>query len=526
MNLLIFFYLLLFSKEIEVKISFSENNTLNNYTIINNTKLISKFNINSILNSTCACNFNNDIYYEGKNTFSSNFTIINNNSKEEIKNVKLLTNNNKFKSYYLLTPKNKEEYEIKIKTLCRLDDTIESNYKKAEFNLLQTSHYEYNNNDNYAILNFSFGFKNEKYSFSYIKFCNSESPYLSMFSCAIIFCVALIYLIFSTYVQLGQKIVQEINEEMNIQWYHGIFFICLGSCMLLIIYFFFDYIIYIFNGLVAFQCFICLQITLEFFIEKHIKRINPELLSKKYYNKLKLHNILSIIISLILVIIYFFNKHWIMNNIMAFGLVFTILSLILFKSFKVCFVFLICIFLYDTFWVFYSENIFSGNVMETTATKVNLPIKLEMPILFSTNPIKDCMLLGLGDIALPGMIVKYCKRFDQISIRLRKKNGYYIFSLILYIISVIIAMICMFVFKHGQPVLFYISPAFIFGLIGKSIYQDQFIDFWNGIELPPQNDKDNNKYTREINNENDKDNKNKKESEKIGEGEKLEMANE
>ena len=84
----------------------------------------------------------------------------------------------------------------------------------------------------------------------------------------------------------------------------------------------------------------------------------------------------------------------------------------------------------------------------------------------------------------------------------------------------------MFVFKHGQPVLFYISPAFIFGLIGKSIYQDQFIDFWNGIELPPQNDKDNNKYTRQVNNENDKDNKNKKESEKIGEGEKLEMANE
>jgi hypothetical protein len=81
------------------------------------------------------------------------------------------------------------------------------------------------------------------------------------------------------------------------------------------------------------------------------------------------------------------------------------------------------------------------------------------------------------------------------------------------------AVICVYVFEHGQPVLFYISPAFIFGLMGKSFYLNQLSDFWNGIELPKQNDNNNN---------NDKDSNNNshnQELHKINEGEKLEMVN-
>ena len=289
-------------------------------------------------------------------------------------------------------------------------------------------------------------------------------------------------------------------------------------CIINILFFFQLYYQYNYI-LVVIESFICLQFAFVFLIEKKIKEKRPNLLKKKYIFNMKLSNILSIIISLLLVLLYLYKKHWILNNIMAFGLVFTILSIILFKSFKVCFFFLLFIFLYDTFWVFYSEKIFKGNVMEEVATKLSLPIKLEIPILFSTNPIKDCMLLGLGDIALPGMVVKYCKTFDEICKKLNKKNGYYNLSIYLYIISVSTALICVFYFEHGQPVLFYISPAFIFGLMGKSFYLSQLSDFWNGIELPKQNDNNNN---------NDKDSNNNshnQELHKINEGEKLEMIN-
>ena len=60
--------------------------------------------------------------------------------------------------------------------------------------------------------------------------------------------------------------------------------------------------------------------------------------------------------------------------------------------------------------------------MVFAATSINLPIKLEMPIFFSPeHPLKTCLLLGLGDIVIPGFIIKFFKRFDFI----KKTNVYY-----------------------------------------------------------------------------------------------------
>jgi hypothetical protein len=516
----IFFLILTFSNQIEIKITLPYNDTFQNYTVYNDTKLNEKFNVETILNSSCECQYNTYFFYEKSSFLTTNFSIITNDTKNLLHNVELRTNNKDIKSYYLLTPKhNNEEYELKIKSKCNNEYNIDSNYQLGQYYPLRTTHKEYNNNKNYAILKFSFIYKSNKYEFSYLKYCNSEGIYLSIISSLILFIIALIYLILSTNFQLGQKIIKEMNEEMNIKWWHGILFVILGSCILLIFYFFIKYIITILNILVAIESFICLQFAFNFLIEKKIKENKPNLLKKNYIFNMKLSNILSFFFSIVLVLLYLYKKHWILNNIMAFGLVFTILSIILFKSFKVCFFFLLFIFLYDTFWVFYSEKIFKGNVMEEVATKLNLPIKIEMPILFSTNPIKDCMLLGLGDIALPGMVVKYCKTFDELCKKLNKKNGYYNLSIYLYIISVSTAVICVYVFEHGQPVLFYISPAFIFGLMGKSFYLNQLSDFWNGIELPNNNIHENN------NNNESNNNIRNQELNKINEGEKLEMVN-
>ena len=62
--------------------------------------------------------------------------------------------------------------------------------------------------------------------------------------------------------------------------------------------------------------------------------------------------------------------------------------------------------------------------MVVAVTSIQIQIKIEFPILFPNNPIKNCMLLGLGDILLPGMIIiKYCLRFDILKKRMDKKNG-------------------------------------------------------------------------------------------------------
>ena len=101
----------------------------------------------------------------------------------------------------------------------------------------------------------------------------------------------------------------------------------------------------------------------------------------------------------------------------------------------ICFLSLFLYFLYDTFWVFYSEKIFQENIMEVATISIRIPIKIEFPILFSDNPMNNCMLLGLVDIILPGIVVKYCRRFDLI----KNKNDpsfksfpFYYYNLFLY----------------------------------------------------------------------------------------------
>ena len=69
---------------------------------------------------------------------------------------------------------------------------------------------------------------------------------------------------------------------------HGIIFVILGSCVLLIFYFFLNYIINIINILVAIESFICLQFAFDFLIEKKIKEKRPNLLKKKYIFNMKL----------------------------------------------------------------------------------------------------------------------------------------------------------------------------------------------------------------------------------------------
>ena len=87
--------------------------------------------------------------------------------------------------------------------------------------------------------------------------------------------------------------------------------------------------------------------------------------------------------------------------------------------------------------------------MVVAATSLNLPVKLEIPILFDNHPLKSCMFLGLGDLVLPGLIIRFCHRFDFI----KKCNVYYFSSLGLYSIALCLSGIVVAVFKYPQPVL-------------------------------------------------------------------------
>lgn len=537
---LIYLNLLILISCIEVKLNFEKNQTIQNYTIINNDNIKNDlFIAEKLFFSKCKCNYNDDIFYVSSKYNLLNFTIntthpsSNNTNELEIEHPNLYINSKKINSEFTLTNINKTLYKLQIQTFCEnynfsninktnLEKTIKNKgiYKIESY--YEKNHPEFNDNSYFSFLNFTFYYNKTLYYFSFVKICLKDELWKEILSCGCVMLIAFVYIYLSTYMKINFKIFKEMEKMTDLKWYHVLLGVLGGSGMLVLIYLYKNYIFIFMNILIGFEAWICSFFTILFFVSEIFKKVFTPLQYKELNKKkfkilfgLNIYEIISSIISFIIIISYFITRHWIMNDIICFCLSFTILSVLVVKSFMICFLFLFGYFIYDTFWVFYSEKIFSENVMEVAATSIQVPVKIEFPILFSFNPFNNCMLLGLGDIILPGAVIKYCRRFDLIKHKNDpsfKSFSFYNYNLILYVISVSAAMIMMFGFNHSQPVLFYISPIFIIGLIFKACYNKCFLDFWKGLKLKKEN--------KEKKNKKRKNNEVKEEKEKIDENDK------
>ncbi|CAD2218478.1 minor histocompatibility antigen H13 [Angomonas deanei] len=146
---------------------------------------------------------------------------------------------------------------------------------------------------------------------------------------------------------------------------------------------------------------------------------------------------------------YFFTKHWIVNNILAFALGVTALESLPVSNFSTSYLLLAALFFYDIFWVFGSD------VMLTVATRVDGPIKFVFPQDI-TDTSKRMSLLGLGDMVVPGLFVCQVLVFSRDVV---KRGNFYFYAVVVaYFLSLVNTMGVMVYFKHGQPALLFIVP--------------------------------------------------------------------
>ncbi|GAB2265193.1 Signal peptide peptidase-like 1 [Dionaea muscipula] len=121
------------------------------------------------------------------------------------------------------------------------------------------------------------------------------------------------------------------------------------------------------------------------------------------------------------------SGHWLLNNLLGISICVAFVSHVRLPNIKICAMLLVCLFMYDIFWVFYSERFFGANVMVSVATqqasnpvhtvasslslpglqlitkKLELPVKIVFPrnLLGGVLPGRtttDFMMLGLGDM--------------------------------------------------------------------------------------------------------------------------------
>ncbi len=121
-----------------------------------------------------------------------------------------------------------------------------------------------------------------------------------------------------------------------------------------------------------------------------------------------------------LVLVFFVNSHrsWILQDILCLSLVLLIFKTLQLPNLKVSTILLSSALIYDVWWVFLQPLVVGGpSVMVEVATGgggngFRLPIVFAIPryTALGTNP--SLVMLGLGDVVLPGLLVAMARRRD------------------------------------------------------------------------------------------------------------------
>jgi signal peptide peptidase-like protein 3 len=173
---------------------------------------------------------------------------------------------------------------------------------------------------------------------------------------------------------------------------------------------------------------------------------------------------------------------------------------------------------YDIFWVFFSEQFFGANVMVSVATqqasnpahtvanslnlpglqsiskKLELPVKLVFPRSLLGGPVgggsrAEFMMLGLGDMAIPGMLLALVLCFDyrrnrelgnDTKLPVMRGCKYVWHALSGYTTGLIAALAAGILTRLPQPALLYLVPSTLGPVIFIAWIRSELKELWNG----------------------------------------------
>ncbi|CAF0962544.1 unnamed protein product [Adineta ricciae] len=205
------------------------------------------------------------------------------------------------------------------------------------------------------------------------------------------------------------------------------------------------------------------------------------------FGRYTLSEIVAFSLSVALVLVWIVTGHWLFMDVIATGLCISFIALVRLPNLKVSALLLLGLVIYDVFWVYFSQYIFTTNVMVRVATReaenplatiarrfnfnryraprLSLPGKIVFPSMQQQGRFS---LLGLGDIIMPGLVLCFVLRFES---RKRTNNlynndplslinrlTYFQCSLIGYCAGLLTATISSEVFKCAQPALLFLVP--------------------------------------------------------------------
>lgn len=181
-----------------------------------------------------------------------------------------------------------------------------------------------------------------------------------------------------------------------------------------------------------------------------------------------------------------------LNNFIAVCIVTELLNLLSLGSFMTAAAMLGGLLLYDVFWVFGSPHVFGDNVMVMVATSTAFegPMKLIFPS-WNESAANMYSVLGLGDVAAPGLLIALMLRFDRsrskdfgpnlIAEELAKETPnqspadktYFVTCIASYLIGLAITIGANSVSGAAQPALLYLVPSLLLGVFVMASYRSE-----------------------------------------------------
>ena len=277
-----------------------------------------------------------------------------------------------------------------------------------------------------------------------------------------------------------------------------------SSIALMTLFFFFDYVKHIISSLLM------LTSVYSFFIVISI-------LFEKLCVNVRLRNVCSILFTCAMTIEWMHSGNFVVHNILCSAICILGISVLKFPNLKVAQYFMGGLLIYDIYWVFFSSYLFKENVMVSVATKVSTnPLQsagqaLGIPLLIALKssmelPIKlivevsseKKLMLGLGDVMIPGMFVCFARKIDTSLSRSAKEDDeenprefieksldnenrnssssltYFHGSLLGYTIGLFIAFYVSFSFQAAQPALIYLVPGVLLPFYFNAWRRGQF----------------------------------------------------
>ncbi|GAA6080948.1 signal peptide peptidase-like 2 isoform X1 [Tachysurus ichikawai] len=185
---------------------------------------------------------------------------------------------------------------------------------------------------------------------------------------------------------------------------------------------------------------------------------------------------------------------WVLQDTMGMACCLYMMKILTLPSFRACTLLLVSLLVYDVFFVFITPYITKsgesimvevGGGPSDSSSQEKLPMVLKVPYLnFSAVVLcnRPFLLLGLGDICIPGLLIAYCHRFDVL---LQSSRVYFLVSTVGYSVGLVLSFACALLMRAAQPALLYLVPCSLLCSLVVALWRSELKLFWNGVVSLP-----------------------------------------